>query len=204
MIGVVGYEALGKGRIRVRFDNGISCILYRGELRVYHITEDAVLEDSVYEQLMKETIGKRAKKRALHLLEKMDRTEQQLREKLCRSEYPESVVDDAIAYVKSYHYVDDYRYACNYIQYSQERMSRGQLTQKLMAKGVSREFISSALEECYISDETEQIMKLLEKRHFDPDNMEQKEIQRIYQYILRRGVKSSDILRVMKKVDIRM
>ena len=63
---------------------------------------------------MKEVLGKRVKKRALALLEKMDRTEQGLYRKLAESEYPEELILDAIEYVKKYHYIDDMRFSKSY------------------------------------------------------------------------------------------
>ena len=112
-------------------------------------------------------ISIRAKKRALHLLERMDRTEHQLREKLMASDYPEDVVEEAIAYVKSFHYIDDKRYAENFTRYKKENLSRQQIKQKLMLKGVDRDTIALAIEEEYDADEKEHIRRLLEKRRAD-------------------------------------
>ena len=134
----------------------------------------------------------------MYLLEQIDRTEKQLREKLLSNEYPPSCIEDAIAYVKRFHYLNDYRYACNAIRYSNERMSRGQLWQKLLSKGASRDLIEAAMEEEYQADELEQIRKLLIKRKYEPEQNDQKEMQKTYQFLLRRGFKSSDILKAMK------
>ena len=57
---------------------------------------------------------RRARHRALHILERSDRTEQELRAKLERN-YRAEAVEDAISYVKQYHYLDDRRYAVNYL-----------------------------------------------------------------------------------------
>ncbi len=59
---------------------------------------------------------KRAKLRAMHLLTAMARTESGLREKLRQGMYTEDVVDQAIAYVKSFGYIDDYKYAEQFVQ----------------------------------------------------------------------------------------
>lgn len=71
-----------KGRVFFRFDNGTEFILYRSEIRglpqaesTLLMTEDAYLPVSLYEKILTEIVGKRAKKRALFLLERMDRTE---------------------------------------------------------------------------------------------------------------------------------
>ena len=142
----------------------------------------------------------RAKKRALHLLERMDRTEHQLREKLMASDYPVEVVEEAIEYVKSFHYIDDKRYAENFTRYRKENLSRQQIKQKLMQKGVDRDTISLAIEEEYDADERVHIRKLLEKKHFDASSKDEGEFRRVYNYLLRRGFRSSDILKEMKCV----
>jgi regulatory protein len=77
-------------------------------------------------------------------------------------------------------------------------MSRGQLAQKLMCKGVARDLAQRAIGEFAAEDETDQIRVLLEKRHYDPANCDQKEFVRIYQYILRRGYHGSDIQKCMR------
>lgn len=198
MIIVKEIEAVGKGRYRVKFDTGVTCLLYRKEMSSFSIEKGKKITAQQYQELLEEVVGKRAKKRALHLLEQMDRTEKQLRDKLLANEYPQSCIDGAIAYVKGFHYLDDSRYASNYVRFSQEKMSRVQMKQKLMQKGIASSVIADAIEEEYVADETEQIMALLRKRKFVPEKADEKEFQRTYQYVMRRGFKSSDILKAMK------
>lgn len=198
MVAVNNYEALGKGRYRVAFDNGVSCILYRSEAAQLSIEIQCSLTDENYDYLINEIVGKRAKKRAMHILEQMDRTEHQLREKLARGEYPQECIDSAVEYVKKYRYLDDERFASSYVRYHQEKLSRQQLSVKLSQKGVSKDIIAEALEMEYEADDGEKIRNLLSKRHFDPDNTDRQENNKIYQYILRRGFKSSDILKEMR------
>lgn len=198
MVAVNNYEALGKGRYHVAFDNGVSCILYRSEAAQLSIEVQCSLTDENYDYLINEIVGKRAKKRAMHILEQMDRTEHQLREKLARGEYPQECIDSAVEYVKKYRYLDDERFASSYVRYHQEKLSRQQLSVKLSQKGVSKDIIAEALEMEYEADDGEKIRNLLSKRHFDPDNTDRQENNKIYQYILRRGFKSSDILKEMR------
>ena len=198
MVAVNNYEALGKGRYRVAFDNGVSCILYRSEAAQLSIEVQCSLTDENYEYLINEIVGKRAKKRAMHILEQMDRTEHQLREKLAKGEYPQECIDSAVEYVKKYRYLDDERFASSYVRYHQEKLSRQQLSVKLSQKGVSKDIIAEALEMEYEADDGEKIRNLLNKRPFDPDNTDRQENNKIYQYILRRGFKSSDILKEMR------
>ena len=79
---------------------------------------------------------KRAKLRCMHLLEKRDYTEKELRQKLTagKTEYTQEEMDIAIDYVKSFHYVDDGIYACKYIEAMSSRKSRRQIEQELYLK----------------------------------------------------------------------
>ena len=197
-IQIIQLEKLDKGKRRIRFENGESCIAYYSEIRGLHLEEGCCISYEIYEKLFKEIVGKRAKKRALHLLEQMDRTEQQLREKLKASEYPARCIDDAIEYVKSFHYLDDERYAETFIRYKKDKLSRQQIKQKLMTKGVSKDMISNAIEQEYDVDETVHIRNILEKKHFSSKEADEGEFRRVYSYLLRRGFRSGDILKEMK------
>lgn len=191
-------EECGKGRLRVSFDTGVTCRLYKGEARRMQIRQDGILAEEQYRILMTEILGKRAKKRALHLLEQMDRTEYNLRRKLEAAEYPQDCIDGAVEYVKGFRYLDDERYASGFVRFSQEKMSRGRIRQKMMERGIAREIADRVIDEEYEGNEEAQMEALLAKRRFDPQCSDQKEFQRTYQFLLRRGFRSSDILRMMK------
>ena len=66
------------------------------ELRQYGIEEGGVLTEQSYQEIMRELLPVRAKKKALHLLERMDRTEQQLYRKLADGGYPDQVAKEAV------------------------------------------------------------------------------------------------------------
>lgn len=187
-----------KGRVAVRLDNGVEVLLYKGEARRLSLRDGMEVSDELYHKIIHEIVGLRAKKRAIHLLEQMDRTEHQLYEKLRANGYPEACILDAIDYVKQFRYIDDTRYARTYIRQGQQKKSRQRLKQDLQRKGVSREIIETALEEEYEADECGKIRELLEKRRYKYETSDRKEQQRTYQFLLRRGFMSSDILRVLK------
>ena len=99
---VTRVEAVTKTKYKVYVDGQFAFILYKGELSRFHIAEDQELSQESYEKIRTEVILKRAKLRAMHLLNDMWRTEVQLREKLTRNEYPADIVEAAISYVKSF------------------------------------------------------------------------------------------------------
>ena len=137
---------------------------------------------------------KRARHRALHILERSDRTEQELRTKLLQNYKPEAV-EDAVAYVKQYHYLDDMRYAVNYLNSRGRIKSRRQVEQELLyKKGIARETLEAAIQEAEPQDEREQIRLWMEKKQICPETASKEELRRFYLFLMRRGFRSEDIL----------
>ena len=138
----------------------------KGELSRYHLTEGGSLDEEVYQRICQETLLRRAKLRAMHLLNQMGRTKAQLRKKLLDGGYPEEVVDDAMAYVSSFGYVNDLEYARSFILGRKHRKSRKEIFVSLSEKGVPAEQIEEAMAECYETEDTEQaIRELLRKKN---------------------------------------
>lgn len=188
-----------KKRMMIHTEEGVTFVLYKGEIRRFDLKEGQELANEVYEEIRTDILIKRARKRAMFLLEKMDRTESQLRNKLRQGFYGEDLIDDAVAYVKKYHYIDDNRYAQTYVRYQKERKSKRQIKMDLMQKGVDREMIEQAIEMEYGAEsEQELIMKWVEKRKYKIGNSDVKEKQKMYQFLMRKGFRSEDILHILE------
>lgn len=188
-----------KKRMMIHTEEGVTFVLYKGEIRRFDLKEGQELANEVYEEIRTDILIKRARKRAMFLLEKMDRTESQLRNKLRQGFYGEDLIDDAVAYVKKYHYIDDNRYAQTYVRCQKERKSKRQIKMDLMQKGVDREMIEQAIEIEYGAEsEQELIMKWVEKRKYKIGNSDVKEKQKMYQFLMRKGFRSEDILHILE------
>lgn len=197
MIAVTECAPLTGGRLRVCLDNGETLTLYRREAAEANLLDGGRISEEEYRGLIEQVLTKRATKRALYLLERMDRTERELRGKLVEA-YPPECVEAAVAYLLSYHYLDDYRYACTYIRCKKEKNSRRRLISALKAKGVAPELIEGALLAEYTEDEDSQICAVLRKRHFAPDS-DKRERAKVFRYLAGRGFESSAILRAMRE-----
>lgn len=198
---VIRIDSCKNGKKNIIFDTGESCMLYAKEISQAGIREHAVLSEDAWQLICQDILLPRAKKRVLYLLERMERTEYQLRQKLSADGHPKSVIDAAIAYVKEYHYIDDLRYACAYIRAHENTKSKYQMQQALVQKGIRRDVIDEALEESYEGDTDALIRRLLDKKHYDPNSMDRKETGKIYQSLLRKGFRSEEIRRVMRSFD---
>lgn len=191
-------DSFGKDKLLITLDEEISFCLYQKEVHHLQLEPGAELTDTLYQEIRKEILIPRARKRTMYLLEKMDRTEAQLREKLRQGRYPEDIIENAIAYVKGFHYVDDLRYAESYVRCYSQSKSRRLLYQELVGKGVPRDLIEQALEEEYeTEDESAKIVRWLEKKHYSAEEADPKQRQRMYQFLLRKGFRSGDVLRLL-------
>ena len=193
---------LDKKRCRIFLDGEFAFVLYKGELKDYKIKEGQELSEDYYMEIMETVLPKRARLRAMNLLQKKDYTKKQLTDKLSEGMYPSDIIDEAIAYVESYKYLDDERFARDYITYHMSLRSRNRIIQDLASKGISKDVIMTAVDEIYEEEdsdaELEQIRKLLIKKHYDPDNTEFKDKQKIMAFLSRRGFNMSDIKKAME------
>lgn len=182
---------------KVCLSDGTDFVLYKREVDSFGLREDLEITEELYGALMEQIFIPRAKRRAMHLLERMDRSEAQLRSKLVENGYPTEAVDAAIDYVASYHYVDDERLAKSHIRFYQESRSRMRITQDLIKKGIARDVIDRCLEEEYTASQMDLIRQLMEKRHFHPDQATGEEKAKMYRFLAQRGFTSGDIHRAM-------
>lgn len=196
-------QALTKQKYRIFLDGESAFAVYKGELSRYHLEEGAVLPPEVYEELVNRVLKKRATLRAMHILERTDKTEAQLRRKLEESEYPKEAVESAIAYVTSYGYLDDRRYAEHYIEWKKQEKGKARLKMELVQKGISREIIEEVLESTDFGETREMIRQIILKKRKTDIPMNEKEKQRIYGFLMRKGFSSSDILAVMREEEWR-
>ena len=196
---VTKIEPVTKTRYKVYVDGQFAFVLYKGELSRYHIAEDSELEEKTYQSIRKEIILKRAKLRAMHLLNDMGRTESQLRTKLLRNDYPSDIVEEAIAYVKSFGYINDAEYTRSFIENRKEKKSKKEIYAALCQKGLPKDLIETALEECYADDDSiAAIEAIVRKKKFDPKSTDYKEMQRMMGYLVRKGFRYDDIRQVIQ------
>ena len=88
----------------------------------------------------------KAKKRAMLILQHNDRTEWELTDKLSKAGFSDEAVNEAVEYVRSFHYIDDERYAKRFVEIYHESRSIKRLRQDLYKRHVSEQYIELALE----------------------------------------------------------
>lgn len=130
------------------------------------------------------------------LLNYKDRTEWELRSKLSQAEFEEVVIEDAVAYVQGFHYIDDGRYAVNFALAHKDTKSIQRIQQELKKRHVAEEFIAFAVDNI-CGDDSEAlgrtVQKLLKSSAGGLGEMSYKEKQKLAAKLYRRGFQGEDI-----------
>ena len=190
---VTSIEQHTKTKVKVCLDNRTDFQLYKREIDKYGINEGEELSN--YDEILSEVLIPRAKKRAMHLLEKMDRTKADIRSKLRRNGYPDEAINAAIEYIESYNYLNDERYAYMYVRNYCNSRSRNRIMQDLYRKGVDKDTINDAIESEYTVDEEELINMYIIKRGYDVDNASMKDRDKMFRFLISKGFPLDEIQR---------
>lgn len=147
-----------------------------------------------------------ARKKALLLLERMDRSRYELAGKLARAGFSEEAVEDALDYVTGFGYLDDLRFAKNYLRREQEKNGKRKLVYALKKAGISEEILEQALSEAAEeepADEVEKVKALIRKRYSSEEKPDQAELRRLTGYVSRRGFSFEDIYQALEELGLK-
>lgn len=196
---VTKVEPVTKARFKVYLNEQFAFVLYKGELSRYKIQEECEVTQELVDQIKNEVLVKRAKLRAMYLLNHKDRTEQELYNRLKQDLYTEDIIDIAMKYVASFGYIGDEGYARRFISGKQGSKSKKEIMMMLKQKGISGDVAKEALEECYEEvTESDAIQRLVEKKHFNCETASEKEKKKMFDYLLRKGFSYEDVRQVIQ------
>lgn len=147
--------------------------------------------------------GKKAAEKAMSLLLARDRTRKELTERLYRAGFSESASSEAVAYVEQFGYINDRRYAGNYVMFQKGKRSRREMAYQLAERGVADEIISDVLCEDAYEGEEEAIRTLAVKKlkGRELSGLTYEERQKIMAYLGRKGYDFHTIKKVFSQLD---
>ncbi len=147
--------------------------------------------------------GKKAAQKAMNLLLHKDRTKWELQDRLYRAGFSEQASREALQYVEQFGYIDDRRYAENYVMFQKEKKSRKEIAYQLTGRGIEKELVLQVLEQDGYDGEEAAIKNLAEKKLKGRKitSLEYEEQQKIIAYIARRGYDFGMIKNVFSRLD---
>lgn len=188
-------EQIDKKRYRIYVEEEFLFLLYVTDLRKHKLEEQMEITPEEFEKIYKDTVLRRAKMKAMLLLKSMDYSEKGLRDKLAKLYYPPKAINDALEYVIGYGYIDDERYARNYVRFKKDTQSRKQIEFTLQQKGVCKDYINIAFEEEYCN-ESNALVRAIIKKIGSLERIEEltaDEKRKVGAYLYRKGFSSQEI-----------
>lgn len=162
-----------------------SFFLYFSDLKKYNLFTGMELSTNQYNKIEEEIIIPRGKKKALDLLSKFDYSESELSKKLSLSGFNNEVIGIIIDYIKKFNYLDDRRYAENYILYKGKSKSKKMILKELSQRGIDQRLVNDLVENDI--DEEDAINKLIAKKLKISKNIDTKFINKLSAYLYRKG-----------------
>ena len=175
-----------KKKAVVYLDGEIAFVLYKGDFKQYRIDIGEDLSEENYIEITEKLIPKRALERSCNLLMTKDYTEKQLCEKLQGDGYSEEVIDKTVERLKNERFLDDRRYAENYIFWKAKERSKNRIFMDLAQKGIDGRLAEDVYRE------------LLEKKKIDPSELDYEEREKLIAKLLRKGFSYDSIKKAFK------
>lgn len=218
---ILSIEELDKVRRKIHLEGVPSFWLYRSDIAEYGLKENAEITEQLYELIRTEKVLLYARKKTLEILERMDRSEQELKNKLAQREFTPDIIDEAVAYAKRFHYVDDLRYATNLIHQKSSIKSKKQISYILYQKGISKDIADQAYEDFIrskqelahssqgeledevkaVNPEVEAILKIVRRKGKPIEEYSKEELQKLTASLYRKGF-SMDNIRTVLSCDL--
>lgn len=189
--------------VRVRIADDVFVIDTEALSRI-GIREQQPLSDEQYADIVDEADYIKAREKAVQLLTRKSYTVQEIRLRLKRYDIGEDVIERVINWLQRLQYVNDQRYAQQWVEQRMQLRGHGplRLRQELQRKGVDRQYIDEALasfdDDDFIELAWNQGKKYVTRQLGD----EEMTIRRkTYAYLQRRGYTASVIRRVMRRLE---
>lgn len=162
-------------------------------------------EDGVISEDFRKILTKSARGTIIFYLSKSDKTRKQLYDKLKEKNIPEDIINEQLDYYTSIGYIDDYKYAHNFIESQRSYSKNGDriITQKLYYKGIDREIIQQALEDLGEADHDSQYEKIFaiaeqKLRQIKPDDPQR--YMKLSNFIYQKGYSGSIVREVIEEL----
>lgn len=182
-----------KGKtLRVDFSEGDPIFIHADIAFEYHLKKDMTLPESAVEELVRANDTRRAKERALYLLDERDYSYIELFKKL-EANYDEDICYEVCNYLASLKLINDRHYAEKLAEHYCLTKKYGyyRAREQMRARGLSNELIDEALEP-YQDGNVERICEVIAKKYARYLG-DEKGITKVKSALVRLGYTYSDI-----------
>lgn len=165
----------------------------------YDLKEDSDIDYNKLIEALKEENNKEAYNKALELLSFKDYTSFEIKTKLYKKDYDDDVIENVINKLIEYNFINDERYANNYLSYSLKYKKHGKnkIVYSLRQKGIDKSILSSL---SFDEDKEYEYALILGEKKFNKLKEDKNKKEKIYRYLLSRGYNIGVTLKVIETI----
>ena len=193
---IVRLEEASAGRYFIHLEDGTSFPVGRKESRNLELSEGKELSEEQLEWIYEELVFPRGRNYLICLLAARDYTEKDITDKLRKAHYPDHIIEDILAYGREKHYLDDFRYAEDYIALRKSSKSIRQLKYQLSMKGIPDSILSQIEEQ----NDAKELAPMVERYWEKKKGTLYEKNAKTYQYFVRKGYDSSLIKELIRQI----
>lgn len=193
-----------KTAYKIYIDYDYAFLLYKQDIKEYQLEIGKGLSSELYDRIIRTTVYRRAKQKAMAILKRMDKTEGELYKKLKEAYYTDDIIEETIKYLKKYNYINDKRYVSNFIRLRKDTLSKLSIKTKLIQKGINKELLEKIIaieyeNEAYdIDPEITAINKAILKKYNNITDLDFKDKQRLIASLYRKGFDLDKIIHCLE------
>lgn len=184
------------GRCIIYLEDGLSFPLGKKEIKNLDLSEGSELRPEQLEWILDELVFVRGRNYLICLLASRDYTTKEIEQKLIKAEYPDCIIERVLSYGLEKRYLDDYRYASDYIRVNQGRKSVRQLMYQLEEKGID----SSILGQIEAEDDKEELFPKVKRYYEKKQGTPYEKSAKTCQYFMRKGYSLSLIKELIREL----
>lgn len=190
-----------KDRFSVFVDGDFAFGLCKADILYFKIKENEPIDKEKFDFIVENLVYIKAQDTAMNFLSFKPRTEREVNIKLKEKEFSDEVINKVITFLKKYNYINDRKYCEMYISDGMRLKKKGKYLLKfeLIQRGIDEKIISEVFDEIEVN-EVELAKTLIKKKYNLQDEITDKEKQKIYGMLARKGYSYSDIKQALYEV----
>ena len=195
---IISCEKQKKHLSKLCFENGEEALLDNDVCVNHALKPETQISEEELEDLKYESEYLRAKSRALWYLDRSDRTEKAMYQKLVTAGFDKRASAAVVGRFVEVGLIDDRRFAENFAaRCTDANISKREGIRKMLEKGVPYDIANEVFSETEV-DEEEQIRAVIEKKY--ARKLEQENgVQKVYAALVRKGFSFSAVRNALKK-----
>lgn len=182
----------------VEIEDEDNIYLHSSIISEFHLKGEMTIPQSALDEVIFQNNYRKAKERALYLLDYRDHSYKELYDKL-RKNYTPEICKSVMDKLCEIGVIDDRKYAERYARYLFEVKKSGKFKARaeMLKKGIDKDIVNEFLDE-YEEDTTDRLKELVEKK-YARYLVDQKGVQKVFNALVRYGYIYSDVKAVIKE-----